>query len=301
MSLVHEALKKVQEERSRRSTPRTHEPAFLASGGRTLPSPRRAVLLGGTLILFAVFAAAWRFGLFPSSGVKPPAAHPPIQAPVQTAGQGGPFRDQVGISDSRQTPPKAVVPEIPAESPKAKSSSAFDEGVERFNNREWDAALERFQAAREAGIQPARSWLYAGKIAGERGDLSKAEEAYRRALSSDPGLWEAANNLGALRRRENGPVPDGTTKSFSSTPVQGRSRWLTGFAERSNRYNSFPRRRTYRRRVCRAILQGCLLDRSGVAFARLKPCPTGRAFAIADGSCRATLQGCFCKAEASKA
>ncbi|MBI1866116.1 MAG: tetratricopeptide repeat protein [Nitrospirae bacterium] len=220
MSLVHDALKNVQEERSRRSTPRTHEPAFLASGGRTLPSPRRAVLLGGTLILFAVFAAAWRFGLFPSSGVKPPAAHPPIQAPVQTAGQGGPFRDQVGISDSRQTPPKAVVPEIPAESPKAKSSSAFDEGVERFNNREWDAALERFQAAREAGIQPARSWLYAGKIAGERGDLSKAEEAYRRALSSDPGLWEAANNLGALlgragRTREARPVLE---KALAANP-----------------------------------------------------------------------------------
>ena len=77
MSLVHEALKKVQEERSRRSAPRAHEPAFLASGGRALPSPSRAVLLGGILILCVVFAAAWRFGLFPSSGVKPPADHPP--------------------------------------------------------------------------------------------------------------------------------------------------------------------------------------------------------------------------------
>lgn len=211
MSLVHEALKKVQEERSRRSAARAHEPAFLAGGGRALPSPSRAILLGGILILIVVIATAWRLGLFPGSGSKPPHAHPSAASSVPPVSSRVLQEPPLPLA-GRESDEKAVdaisphlIPLPAGEGAKGASQSRarspFDEGVERFNKREWDAALERFQAAVAAGVQPARSWLYIGKIAGERGDLSKAEEAYRKALSIDPGLWEAANNLGALLGR----------------------------------------------------------------------------------------------------
>lgn len=220
MSLVHEALKKVQEERSRRSAPKAHEPAFLAGGGRALPSPSRAILLGGILILIVVIATAWRFGLFPGSGSKPPHAHPSAASSVPPVSSRVLQEPPLPLA-GRESDEKAVDAISPHPSPllrgspesfgpagegakgasQSRARSPFDEGVERFSRREWDAALERFHAAREAGIQPARSWLYIGKIAGERVDLSRAEEAYRKALSIDPGLWEAANNLGALLGR----------------------------------------------------------------------------------------------------
>jgi tetratricopeptide (TPR) repeat protein len=93
--------------------------------------------------------------------------------------------------------------------------------VERFNKREWDAALEWFQAAVAAGVQPARAWLYLGKIAAERGDSSKAEEAYRKALSIDPGSWEAANNLGALLGRTGKTESEPSPSAVGGNPTTG--------------------------------------------------------------------------------
>ncbi len=67
-------------------------------------------------------------------------------------------------------------------------------------NRAWADAASLWEDAARKGPLMARPQLRLGMVFRQRGDLAKAEQAYRRALELDPGNAAAHNNLGNLYR-----------------------------------------------------------------------------------------------------
>ncbi len=81
----------------------------------------------------------------------------------------------------------------------ADARSAFDRGWAAFERQDFDAAVEAFQTALDAGLDHAVVHYDLGNAHFKRGDLGRAIASYERALRRDPRLAEARANLQRAR------------------------------------------------------------------------------------------------------
>lgn len=194
MSIIHKALKKAEgEERMVGQPPADPEDIMLGGGGggpgpgglmRRLP-PLRLILLA-VLVLSAGFAV-YRFLFAPKP--EPATLATPLIPPGLT---GAPGEQSAAVPGRRPTHPENEgLPEAIVE--------LVEDGEAFFEAAQYDAALERFQAATEKEPELAMLWNNIGLIHRKLGNLDKATEAYDKALILDPKYAAAMNNLGMVK------------------------------------------------------------------------------------------------------
>lgn len=164
MSLIHEALKKVQDK----------EKASLGSGLASFqPSPeeekprfpKRAVILGAVLLLLAVYFAYTKF-----------VSKRETNAPQKSA-------------ESATSQPSAAGQDV---------SLLKKNAFEAYHLEDFDAAWASLSAASRLDQNDPEIWNNLGLVARKRGDMSQAREAYQKALELKPEYPEALNNLAVL-------------------------------------------------------------------------------------------------------
>jgi tetratricopeptide (TPR) repeat protein len=167
MSLIHDALKKAQEEAHKK------EGVPLGSGvmsmgdavetGRKLPPTRTLVLAGVLVVALGVFAYM-RF--VPKDVVKPEAGAGDILVPKNAETIG---KDDVGMLKKR--------------------------AVNAFKTDDLESAWSSLSTASNLDPKDPEIWNNLGLVAKKRGDAAKARECYQKALDLKPQYPEAMNNM----------------------------------------------------------------------------------------------------------
>jgi Flp pilus assembly protein TadD len=106
----------------------------------------------------------------------------------------------------QQAPVEPLVADPPAGSEEAAAESSsgteLQRGVAYIKNERWEDAKTHLTKALELQPDSAEAAYYLGVASEKTGDRKGAEEAYKRALKSDPALAEAALNLAAIYLEE---------------------------------------------------------------------------------------------------
>ena len=76
----------------------------------------------------------------------------------------------------------------------------FDRGCDLYDNGDFDAALEHFQALTASGVRDATVYFNVGNCHYKRGDVGMAVASYRRALMLSPRDRDTKQNLMLVRQ-----------------------------------------------------------------------------------------------------
>ncbi|HKA86652.1 MAG TPA: tetratricopeptide repeat protein [Haliangiales bacterium] len=115
----------------------------------------------------------------------------------------------------------------------ARAAGTFADAQRAYVERDYDAAIARYEALAAAGQAPADVYYNLGNAyfrsaqAGAPGRLGRAVAAYERALSLDPGMDDARYNLGVARELVAGRYGEDKLKGAERDPVWMRvAHWL---------------------------------------------------------------------------
>ncbi len=78
------------------------------------------------------------------------------------------------------------------------SNIYISSGMQYFNNKDYDNALQQFNVAAQLNPGNANAFGNMGAVYQSKGDNAKAEEYYRKALAIDPKNQFFQNQLNAL-------------------------------------------------------------------------------------------------------
>jgi predicted CXXCH cytochrome family protein len=84
----------------------------------------------------------------------------------------------------------------------ARLIASVAEGLGAEHKRAYDAAIAEFEAVQRGNLHGPEAWMNLGNLHARRGDIARAEEAYREALRREPAFVPAYVNLADLRRAE---------------------------------------------------------------------------------------------------
>ena len=163
MSLIHDALKKAQEEK--KSTIGSGMVSFQEplDEGKPKINKRTLILASALLLVIAYFGYT---KLFSSKA-------PSVQAPVPST-SGAPVQ---GVDDLARLKKSAV---------------------DAYNADDLDSAWSSLSTASEIAPDDPEIWNNMGLVARKKGDAAKAREDYEKALELKPEYPEALNNLAVL-------------------------------------------------------------------------------------------------------
>ena len=168
MSLIHDALKKAQ----------GHDEAPVGSGtaslkesieeGRKPPASKRKIVLAAVLVLV--------LGVF---------AYMKLYSPTDTEDAPHPKEEGAAAGDLSAGGP-------------ADAASMKRRAVDAYRADDLSGAWANISAVVNLTPKDAEAWNNLGLIAKERGDPTKAREAYGKALELKPGYAEALNNMAVM-------------------------------------------------------------------------------------------------------
>ena len=168
MSLIHDALKKAQQEA------RSHSSS--ATGKETIqtpdsideirpPIPKRPIILGGIFVVV--------LGVFLYFTLRPPGKSAPTSA--------------------------ATTPQVTQQSEEVELGRLKRQGVELFHAENYDDAKSKLEMAGRIDPQDPEIWNNLGLVEKERGNLSAAQKNYEKALELKPDFPQALNNLAVVQ------------------------------------------------------------------------------------------------------